>query len=160
MIYLIDGYNLVFSLIKSKDSLQTMRQKVIQYLRKKFASKKITGILVFDGAHRRDEESGLSYSSPLTIAYAPKGQSADEYIVEQIRIVENPSQITVITNDRALGMHARSEGAKVMANKPFVEWLKKKKRSSQTTEIKETPGNIERLEKIFEERLKRDLNEK
>jgi predicted RNA-binding protein with PIN domain len=159
MLYFIDGYNLIFSLIQSKDSLQKMREKVIHYLQKKFAARKISGILVFDGAHRRDEESGLSYSSPLVIAYAPKGQSADEYIVEQIHVSERPKQITVVTNDRGLTRHASSAGAKAMDNDTFIHFLKKKKQTEAKREIKESETNIDRLEKIFEERLKRDLSE-
>ncbi len=159
MIYLIDGYNLIFSLIKSKTSLQAKRQKVIRYLQKKFTLKKILGMLVFDGAHRRDEESGLSYPSPLVVAYAPKGQSADEYIVEQIHISKNAKQITVITNDKGLIRHAKSAGAKVLGNGPFIEWLKKKKKQNGKIVMKETHQNIERLEKIFEERLKQESNE-
>lgn len=154
MEYLIDGYNLIFSLIKSKESLQTLRQQVIRYLQKKFTSRKLSGMVIFDGAHRRDEESGLSYPSPLIVAYTPKGQSADAYIVEQISIAHNPKEIMVITNDKGLIRHAKSAGAKVMGNDEFIEWLKKKKRPSSTTLMKESPQNIERLEKIFEERLR------
>lgn len=157
MVYLIDGYNLIFSLIKSKDSLQVMRQKVIRYLQKKFSARKISGMLVFDGAHRRDEESGLSYSSPLIVAYAPKGQSADEYIIEQIQIANNPKLITVITNDKGLMLHTKSTGAKAIGNTEFINWLKNKKIKRETSEPKESAKNIDRLEKIFEERLKRNL---
>ncbi|MBX7066991.1 MAG: NYN domain-containing protein [Parachlamydiales bacterium] len=159
MIYLIDGYNVIFSLIHTKDSLQKMREKVIHYLQKRFAAKKISGMLVFDGAHRRDEESGLSYPSPLIVAYAPKGQSADEYIVEKIRVSKSPKQITVVTNDRGLRMHAKSAGAKILENELFIEWLKKKKKRTERGEVKETQANIDRLEKIFEERLKKDLGD-
>lgn len=136
-----------------------MREKVTRYLQKKFAAKKISGTLVFDGAHRRGEESGLSYSSPLVIAYAPKGQSADEYIVEQIHTSKSPKQITVVTNDRGLTRHAMAAGAKAMDNDTFVHFLKKKKQTEAKCEIKESATNIDRLEKIFEERLKRDLSE-
>lgn len=156
MYYLIDGYNLIFSLIESKESLQTLRHKVIRALQKQFAKRKISGTIVFDGAHRRDEESGLSYSSPLVIAYAPKGQSADEYIVELIEIAKNPKQITVVTNDRGLAMHAKSNGAKVQGNDGFIHWLRKRKTKKNIDEPKETKGNIDRLLKIFEERLKND----
>ncbi|MDE3047513.1 MAG: NYN domain-containing protein, partial [Verrucomicrobiota bacterium] len=148
MIYLIDGYNLIFSLIQSKESLQTMRQKVIHYLQKRFAARKMSGTLVFDGAHLRDEESGLSYPSPLIVAYAPKGQSADEYIVEKIRVSKNAKQITVVTNDRGLAMHAKSAGAKVMENHAFITWLQKKKKRQRSVDVQESPKNIERLEKI------------
>lgn len=154
MYYLIDGYNLIFSLIESKDKLKVLRQKVIQALQKQFARRKISGTLVFDGAHRRDEESGLSYPSPLIVAYAPRGQSADEYIVEFLDIAKNPKQIVVVTNDKGLSRHAKSAGAKVQENGEFIEWLNQRKKRKTAIEIKETQQNIDRLLKIFEDRLK------
>ena len=153
MYYLIDGYNLIFSLIESKNNFQTLRQQVISALQKQFARRKISGMIVFDGAHRRDEESGLSYPSPLIAAYAPKGQSADEYIVEWIEKSKHPKQITVITNDRGLERHVKSAGAKVQPNDEFIQWLHKRKKRTSTIEPKETQQNIDRLLKIFEERL-------
>jgi predicted RNA-binding protein with PIN domain len=156
MYYLIDGYNLIFSLIESKESLQIIRQKVIFDLQKKFAKRKISGTVVFDGAHKRDEESGLSYPSPLIVAYAPKGQSADEYIIEQLDRAPNSKRIVVVTNDRGLGRHAVSAGAKVQQNGEFIEWLNKKKKRKTPLEVKETQQNIDRLLKIFEDRLKRN----
>ena len=155
MFYLIDGYNLIFSLIQSKESLQIQREKVIHYLQKKFASRGLSGMLIFDGAHRRDEVSGFSYPSPLIVAYAPKGQSADAYIVEQIEIAKNPKQITVVTNDQGLIRHVKSAMAKAMGNTAFINWLKKKKGKKTGPEPKESPQNIGRLEKIFEERLRK-----
>jgi predicted RNA-binding protein with PIN domain len=154
MYYLIDGYNLIFSLVSSKENLKTLRLKVVQSLQKRFAASKISGIIVFDGVHRKDEESGISYSSPLIIAYAPKGQSADEYIIEQIEFSKNPKQITVITNDKGLTLHAKYAGAKVEKNAEFIQWLQKSKRKTTKFEPKETQQNIDRLLKIFEEKLK------
>ena len=154
MYYLIHCYKLIFSLIESKDSLQTLRVKIIAALQKRFTVKKISGMLVFDGAHRRDEESGLTYSSPLIIAYAPKGQTADEYIVQQIQLAKNSKLITVITNDKGLARHAKSAGANVQGNDEFIEWLHKKKKKTSKQEPKETQANIDRLLKIFEERMK------
>jgi predicted RNA-binding protein with PIN domain len=153
-LYLIDGYNLIFSLIESQEKLQILRQKVIQTLQKSFARKKIRGMIVFDGAHRREEETGLSYASPLTIAYAPKGQTADEYILEQIALASNPTQVIVVTNDKGLTLHARSARAQVLENDFFIHWLQKKKKKSERREPKESEPNIERLLQIFEERLK------
>ena len=153
MIYLIDGYNLIFSLIESKEKLQTLRQKVIQALQKSCSIKKIQGMIVFDGIHRRDEESGLVHSAPLAVAYAPKGQTADEYIVEQIECTDNPKQVTVDTNDKGLALHAKAAGSKVLKNDEFIHWLQKKKKKTKAMDPKESEQNIERLLKIFEERL-------
>jgi predicted RNA-binding protein with PIN domain len=153
MFYLIDGYNLIFTVIESKESLQALRQKVIRALQKQFARKKATGLLVFDGAHRRGDESGLAYRSPLTIAFAPKGQSADEYICEYLDS-HSPKQTIVVTDDRGLARHARSYGAQIQTNEEFLLWLYKKKAKRETKTPQDTPHNIARLQKIFEERLR------
>lgn len=154
--YLIDGYNLIFSFAQSKESLQTLRQKIIRALQKQFAQHAVAGTLVFDGAHKRDEESGLSYSSPLIIAYTPIGQSADEYIIERLEMATNPKQITVVTNDRGLRMHVKSHGAKIQSNDAFIHWLKKRNKTRREVEPMDTEQNIDRLLKIFEKRLKEE----
>lgn len=153
MYYYVDGYNLIFNAIQSEGKLQDLRQKTIHFLKKAFANHKLKGALVFDGAHRRDEESGLSYPSPLTVAYAPKGQSADDYIIERIELAKNPKQITVITNDRGLIRHARALGAKTESTHTFLTKLHRPKKSKSTQEMKDSPENIERLLKIFEKKL-------
>ena len=160
--YYVDGYNLIFSMIESKHSLASQRQTIIRFLQKQFAIHHLSGMIVFDGAHRRDEESGRSYRSPLEIAYAPKGQSADAYIVEQVERAKNPKQVIVVTNDKGLTMHARSSGAKAQTNGEFLQFLGKKSAKGKRGEkivISETPYNLERLLKIFEERLKDDREE-
>src|SRR3990167_192094 len=98
MYFYLDGYNLLFSLVDSKQPLSLQRESLIRFFQKEFALRKIKGILVFDGAHRREEESGLLYVSPLEIAYAPKGQSADAYIVEQLEQDPQRKQAVVVTN--------------------------------------------------------------
>jgi predicted RNA-binding protein with PIN domain len=157
MYYLVDGYNLIFALIESKDSLTLQREKVIRYLQKKFAKLHLSGMIVFDGKHRRDEESGLSYPSPLIVGYAPKGLSADAYIVAEVEKAKNPKQVIVITNDKGLTRHVRAAGAKVQSNNDFILELKKRslKTKAQESTPKESQHNIERLEKIFEERLRK-----
>ena len=155
MTYYIDGYNLIFSLIDRQETMESIRKKTIQFLQKKFELLNLQGTVVFDGDHRRDEESGLSYSSPLTIAYTPKGQSADEYIVEQIAASRRPKSAIVVTNDRGLIRHVRALGAQIQGNQEFIQTLfgRIKKRKKKKSEPVETQQNIDRLLKIFEERL-------
>lgn len=157
MYYFIDGYNLIFSLIDSKESLKTLRQKVVRLLQKRFARYNLSGTLVFDGAHQRGEESGLSYPSPLVVAYTPKGESADEYILEQLKSAKRVHQTIVITDDRGLSLHVKSLGGKVQSNAAFIHWLNtKRKTKRKEIEPADTQQNIDRLLAIFEERLKRD----
>lgn len=156
--YYIDGYNLIFSLVDSKESIQTLREKTIRLLQRQFAQLRLSGTVVFDGSYKKGEESGLSYPTPLVIAYTPKGQSADEYIVEKIESSANPRIITVITNDKGLALHARSKGSKVQSNVDFIRLLtsRSKKKSKKEITPVDTKQNIDRLLKIFEEKLKQN----
>lgn len=159
MYYYIDGYNLIFSLsdaAHSEKTLLSLRQEAIRYLQKKFALLKLSGTLVFDGSHRRGEESGLSYPSPLIVAYTPKGQSADAYIVDKIHESPHPKTLLVVTNDKGLTLHSRSAGAKTQTNSEFLDSLlhRSKKKKTKAAEPKETQENIDRLLRIFEDRLK------
>lgn len=159
MEYYLDGYNILFSESILTDSLENQRHSLIIFFQKQFKIHALKGVVVFDGSHQRDEETGISYKSPLEIVYAPKGQSADSYIVEKISLSRAPHQITVVTNDRGLAVHARSKGAKVQSIHSFFSYLKKqrtKKICKQKREMKDTPQNIKRLTEIFEERLKNE----
>ncbi len=154
MLYLIDGYNILFSLEDAKD-LQHGREELIEYLSRHFKSLNLSGILVFDGAHRRDEESGRNYASPLETVFSPRGQNADSYIVEQIEGAKNPKDVTVITNDTGLKRRARELNAHVQPTKAFIRFLEKKatKKPNEKDSLKESPKNLERLLKIFEDRF-------
>lgn len=154
MTYLIDGYNLLFFFFESKQAFASQRQTLISSLQKTLSSLHLSGMLIFDGAHRRDEESGVSYKSPLEIVYTPKGQNADSFIVEVLSLSKNPKQITVVTNDKGLTRHARSMHAPVQTNQEFIQFLQKKNNQPKKEKIiTETSQNLERLEKIFEKRL-------
>jgi predicted RNA-binding protein with PIN domain len=155
--YFIDGYNLLFTTTDSVKNLQIQRQTLVAWVQREFAKLRLSGSVVFDGAHRRGEESGLSYPSPLEVAYTPKGQSADEYIIEQLSIQKNCKISVVITNDMGLRRHAQAMGARTQSNESFLQWLAKKgkKKGTKGKVIKETAQQIDRLMKIFEERLKK-----
>jgi len=159
MYFYLDGYNLLFNLMGEEKSLSSQRQTLIRFLQKQFVVRQIKGTLVFDGARKREEESGLSYRSPLEIVYAPKGQSADAYIIEQIAIDMAPKQIVVVTNDRELYRQVRALGAQGQGIRTFIQWLKKKGAKKKTRRVQDSPQNIDRLLKIFEERLKQGPSE-
>lgn len=124
-------------------------------MQKKFSKHSLQGMLVFDGSHCRHEESGLSYASPLEIAYTPKGQIADAYILEKLEWDQKKKASTVVSNDKHLCREARALGAKTQSNETFLRYLEKKKASGRKhpPEPKDSPQNIERLLKIFEAEL-------
>lgn len=159
MHYLIDGYNLLFFCrTGERRSLEAERKALVAWLQQAFARMKCKATLVFDGAHTKGEESGRAYPSPLEVVYAPKGQSADAYIVEMLETAKNPKIFVTVTNDRGLHRHARSFGAKVESNGDFLARLKKQKEGTkQRRLVTETPSEIARLTQIFEKRFLDEL---
>lgn len=150
---MIDGYNLLFFAIDHLDRFKEQKEEMIDYLKRVFSKHRLSGFLVFDGKHRREEESGRSYDEPLEIVYAPKGQSADNYIVEKVAAFQNPKETTVVTNDKGLIAHAREAGALIINNGAFLAFLHQKM-APKTGEkmMKDTPRNIERLLRLFEQK--------
>ncbi len=161
MHYLIDGYNLLFFGDETKTSLKSRRQTIVGSLQKEFALLHLKGTVVFDGSHRADEQSGLSYKSPLVIAYSHQGQTADQYILEKLESANRPSEITIVTNDKGLAMHARDYGAKSMTIPDFFSHLKRKHSQKQGASHEKKPAavserELNRLLKIFEERMEEE----
>lgn len=149
MHYLIDGYNLLFFLADTSKPLQQQRQTIIHSLQQEFLSLSLEGTLVFDGSQMRGGESGLSYKSPLTIAYTFAGETADQYILDRIKT--SRSAFTVVSNDKFLTACARKEKIATLNLKGFLTLLRK--RHPQETKPTSTP-DLDKLEKIFEDRLK------
>lgn len=132
------------------------REKAIAFLQRKFKIHHMKGVLVFDGKIRRDEESGRNYAAPLEICYTPYGESADAYILHYLEKEKKRGCITVVTNDRGIIANAHSLGAKTMSPAELMQRLSKpgKKMKLPPKEISESQKNRDRLQKIFEERLK------
>ena len=160
MIYLIDGYNLLF-LFTSKDSLKKQRNLLIEKIQKLFCEKNLLGILVFDGANRENEESGFAYASPLEIVYTPKRKSADEWIVDKIESSKKRSDFIVVTDDAGLKKNVRHLGANVMSREDFLLFIFKQKSLQDLSkkEVKESSRSFERLLKIFTERLEKGIDD-
>jgi predicted RNA-binding protein with PIN domain len=158
--FLIDGYNLLFSWIEGKESIEKKRVRLVLWIKQAFKRMRLHGIIVFDGAHQKDEESGLAYPSPIELAFTPKGQSADENILERVEALKNRKNATVVTNDLGLKRQAGAFGAKTMSNDEFLEWLLKRsaKKKRKRLPTQESPQEIARLTEIFEQRLRDALD--
>lgn len=157
MYYYLDGYNLLFTVFESRKPIPSQRESLILFLQKMFSRHHFKGMLVFDGAIRLGEESGKLYPSPLEVVYTSKGQTADAYILEQIEIAKTPQQTIVVSCDQGLCRNARTLKAKTMDNHSFLQKLEQRKAASAAKPVfSETKKNIERLLKIFEDKLKNE----
>jgi len=159
--FFIDGYNLLFIWSEENQPLEVRRGHLIAWIQQVFAKINCKGMIVFDGSRRSDEDYGLSYSSPMEVAYTPKGQTADQYILDQIEQIKDKKAVIVVTNDLMLKRHIHALSAKTMSSTAFLQWVSKQKQKKKSGKpvIRESTSQIERWLKIFEERLKIDLDE-
>lgn len=118
--------------------------------------------VVFDNT-RADLGSGRGHFRDLEIIYTEEGQTADQYILDEISHAFTPKQETVVTSDRELAERCKLLGAKVKSIPAFLDQLAKKKKKKKIREkerkdsdLRDSDQEIERLLKIFEERAQRD----
>ena len=156
MHYLIDGYNLFFSLTEENPTRNT-RLELIETLEKLTYHAHINASIVFDS---RDDVAS-NYASvidheSLEVIYSARGQSADEYIIEFVSALKEPKRVCIVTNDKAIIMQVKQYGAHNKSLAAFLSQLKPKKPSNHT--YKQTPSltNEENkaLLQTFEKRYK------
>lgn len=121
MHYFIDGYNLLFRLLNGED-LQSQREAIIHDLNKKIALVKLDVSIVFDAAFQIGERTRTHYQE-LEILYTAEGETADEYIIDEIKNSPHPQQETVVTSDKKLAWRVRHRSAHTESVEEFILWL-------------------------------------
>jgi len=157
-VYLIDGYNFLFRLTKTKAALQTKRLHFIETLNDLISTLKLNAIVVFDSAHPSSRLPTRGHFDALEIIYTTKNLSADAYILEKIQSAQHPEHITVVTSDRDLTASSKAFKAKTLSIEAFLNFLTKKKNKQKqkfpkTSILRDSDAEIERLLRIFEKRL-------
>ena len=141
MHYFIDGYNLLFRLLHDKEDLQSQREAIIRDLNQKIALVKIDVSIVFDAAFQMGERTRTHYNE-LEILFTAEGESADEYIVDEIKNSPHPQQETVVTSDKKLAWRVRNRSAHTESVEDFVLWLNRayKNKLRQSKKEKQQPA--------------------
>ncbi len=159
MHYYIDGYNLLFQVAERNLSFSENRYAIIEQLENFFSLHNISATLVFDSRFDLSNAfPSISDLGHLEIIYSPKGLSADDYLIEKLQILNNPTSVTVVTSDRYLRKELKAIGCSLMKIDEFLKWtLKKEKqkrhRSSFEKNIADSDHDFKRLLNIFEKKL-------
>lgn len=132
-----------------------MRSAFIETLNEQLGCFRCTVFIVFDSAHQMSPYAQCAQCEHLDVLYAPKGRTADQYILELIEISRSPKSLTVVTSDTGLARQCHYLGAKTLSIEQFMELIVKKGKKGicRPPCYQETPAEIERLLKIFEKRL-------
>ena len=154
--YLIDGYNFLFRLAKSKADFKTKRLQFIETLNDLVSSLHLNATVVFDSADPSSRIPTRGHFDALEIIYTTKELSADAFILEKIQSTQHPERITVVTSDRELAASSKAYKAKTLSVEAFLTFLTKKKKKPRPTKMRimrDSDAEIERLLRIFEKRL-------
>lgn len=126
---IVDGYNLMHARPdlrpRGAGGLEAARRHLVERLRAYVVRRAVRVTVVFDGAgHLADTERTVP--GKLQVVYSAAGQSADDVIVEALRMSSNPREYIVVTSDMAdIGRAAREMGARVVPSREFLERLER-----------------------------------
>lgn len=148
MHYYVDGYNLLFRFRQLEGSLQEKREFVIEQLYEKISLLNIDVTLVFDAYYRLGLGS-RSHLHFLEICFTESGETADEWILNELLSVRNPREEIVVTSDKQLAWRARRLHAKTETVESFLKWIEKgaTKRKKEKKKEKEIRPNLIEVKK-------------
>jgi len=159
MHYIIDGYNLMFRVLRAGDDLQEQRELIISDLNEKIQLLNLNVTIVFDAHYQYGEESRSLFQS-LEIYFTAQGESADEFILKCVKASPNPRQVTVVTSDNKLAWAARRMLAKTESIKEFMSWLNKRYKNrlqkKEQDEESEIAKQLSTFKVVSEEHTKED----
>lgn len=140
MHYYIDGYNLLFRLMHSHQNLQEQREQIIYDLNRKASLTKLNLSLVFDATFQVGDRTRTHYDA-LEILFTAHGETADEFIIDELKNSANPRQETVVTSDKKLAWLARRCSAHTESVEEFMPWLDKsyKNKRKQLKKVDKEP---------------------
>lgn len=125
MHYFIDGYNLLFRILQAGDDLAKKRQRIIEDLNKKIQLIGLDVTIVFD-SHYRYGGSERTHYNHLEIQFTNQGESADDFIINELKRTKNPREHTVVTSDNKLAWYARRKAAHSQSVEEFVAELNRR----------------------------------
>lgn len=125
MHYYIDGYNLLFRLMHTGENLQNLREKVIQEINQKAGLINLNVSIVFDAPFKLGEGNRSHYDA-IEILFTAEGETADEFLLAQLRSCANPQKETIVTSDKKLAWAARHKSAHTVSVEEFIDWLNRR----------------------------------
>ena len=136
MPYWFDGNNLIGQSAAASKANSQVRKAFLSTLPSSHRSGGGKFLVYFDGddSDRSASPPGVSvrYSAPL---------STDDAILQRLRDTRNPSEVIIVTNDRALGAMCRGAGAAVLTWHEFA--AKMQSRRSQRGDTSDPPERVD-----------------
>ncbi|MFT4551407.1 MAG: putative RNA-binding protein with PIN domain [Chlamydiales bacterium] len=151
MHYFIDGYNLLLRFSTDDHSFQSDREQFISDLNEtaKFLNLDIT--IVFDAAYTTNDLSRSHFDS-VELIFTGESETADDYILDALQLLDNPRKELVVTSDKGLARRCRSLGAHTQSVHDFINWIsnrnqKKSSKKQNQSKQKHLPPSSQKINK-------------
>jgi len=133
MLYLIDGYNLLYAmtLVKKRmapDGLEKARQNLLGVLHGSFGTESANVTVVFDAAHAPPGAPPEADYHGIRVRFAIGMATADEFIELLIRKASAPRHLTVVSDDHRIKDAARRKHCVVMGCDAFLQELERRRK--------------------------------
>ena len=121
MLFLIDGYNLLWSAQSSDEEAQALTDSALCNILSEYLNfKKAKGEIIFDGIGPPDKKTFYSISN-LEVIFTGKASDADTVIISKIRTYSAPKHLTVVTSDRKIRDAASVKKVILVKSEEFLE---------------------------------------
>lgn len=138
----------MFRATRGSQDFQSYRENLIEELNEKIQILMLDATIVFDAQYQFGLGSRSQYRH-LTVCFTDTGETADDYLIEEIRSSPTPRQIILVTSDKRLAWRARHYLAKTMTVEEFISTIniqfkkrlkgEKKKKDPTPPPVVETP---------------------
>jgi predicted RNA-binding protein with PIN domain len=119
--YILDAYNVVYAGEAMGGAMSGLTvRKLCQWI--VASPQRLGATLVLDGRAKPDEPSENEFPE-VTLVYSGTGIKADTVIAQMVERSGNRKKLTVVTNDRAVALHARRNFAAAMSCEAFLTQL-------------------------------------
>jgi predicted RNA-binding protein with PIN domain len=121
MPYLLDTYNIIHAAYAMGGAVSGMTvRSLCQWI--VASPHQIRATLVLDGRPKPDEPTENEFPD-INFVYSGAGISADKVIAQTVERSGNKKKLTVVTNDKAVALHARRNFANAMSSEAFLNLL-------------------------------------
>jgi hypothetical protein len=141
MHYYLDGYNMMFRILRATEDFQSQRERIISDLSTKMQVLGLDVTVVFDAKYQKGEMSRFRTRS-LEILYTAEGETADEYILNELKAESKPSEHTVVTSDKQLAYLAKLCHSHAETVEHFIAWLNRRYKNKLRRPVTEAKKHV------------------
>ena len=127
MTFLIDGYNLLFTLglagRRTEPKLfEKARTHLLDWIHAAHGGNVGSVTVVFDGVLAPGGSNSIQNDRGLRVRYT-EGELADDVIMDLIRAERHPERLTVVSSDHRIQVPAKRRGCVVWDSTDYVDWV-------------------------------------